>query len=103
MGLDRETAGILSHLSQSDFEATREYLSKNVYLMTSTQSSQLGYALDSRWHGTAEFTTYMRERLAELTHDEVNAAIRRHFQVDDVQLVYVTKDVDALQQALFGP
>jgi zinc protease len=89
-------------LSQEEFEATREYLSKNVYLMTSTQSSQLGYALDSRWHGTAEFTSYMRERLAELTRDEVHAAIRRHFQTENVQLVYVTKDVEGLRRALLS-
>ena len=87
-------------LSQADFEATREYLSKNVYLMTSTQSAQLGYALDSRWHGIEEFTAFMRARLSKLTRDEVNAAIRRHLQAENVQLVYVTKDVESLKQAL---
>jgi zinc protease len=35
-------------LSEADFEATREYLSKNVFVMTKTQDQQLGYALDQR-------------------------------------------------------
>jgi zinc protease len=70
--------------------------------MTSTQSAQLGYALDSRFHGTGEFTQFMRSKLAELDVDEVNAAIRRHLQSADVQLVYVTKDADALSAALLS-
>jgi zinc protease len=89
-------------LSAEEFESTREYLSKNVFVMTSTQSAQLGYALDSRFHGTGEFTQFMRDKLAALTVDEVNAAIRRHLQSADVQLVYVTKDAEALQAALLS-
>ena len=41
---------------RSDFEATRDYLMKNVFVMTATQDQQLGYALDSEWYGIAEFT-----------------------------------------------
>jgi zinc protease len=89
-------------MSPEDFEGTREYLSKNVYLMTSTQSSQLGYQLDSRYHGTAEFTEFMRKGLAALDVAKVNAAIRRHLQADNVQLVYVTKDADGLRDALLS-
>ena len=29
---------------------------KNVFLMTATQNQQLGYALDSKWYGTGEYT-----------------------------------------------
>jgi zinc protease len=89
-------------LTAEEFESTREYLSKNVFVMTSTQSAQLGYALDSRFHGTGEFTEFMRSKLAALSVDEVNAAIRRHLQTGNVQLVYVTKDTDALQAALLS-
>ncbi len=44
---------------------TRDYLMKNVYVMTARQDQQLGYALDSRWYGIGEFTDYMREAAAE--------------------------------------
>ncbi|HVS17970.1 MAG TPA: pitrilysin family protein [Planctomycetota bacterium] len=89
-------------LTQEDFESTREYLSKNVFVMTSTQSAQLGYALDSRFHGIGEFTEFMRSKLAALTVDEVNAAIRRHLQTADMELVYITKDAEALRAALLS-
>src|SRR5688572_1830854 len=98
-----ELASLVSRgLSPEAFESTREYLSKNVFVMTSTQSAQLGYALDSRFHGTGEFTEFVRSKLAALTVDEVNAAIRRHLQTANVELVYVTKDTDALQAALLS-
>ena len=38
-------------LSEADFETTRDYLMKNVYVMTAPQDQQLGYALDSAWYG----------------------------------------------------
>jgi zinc protease len=89
-------------LSEEDFQATREYLSKNVYLMTSTQSAQLGYELDSRWHGIDTFAKFMRDRLAKLTREDVHAALKKHLQAADVEIVYVTKDAEGLKQALLS-
>ncbi|HET9004569.1 MAG TPA: insulinase family protein, partial [Gemmatimonadaceae bacterium] len=56
-----------SGMTQADFENTRNYLMKNVYVMTQTQDQQLGYALDAKWYGTPEFTSYMRGALGRLT------------------------------------
>jgi zinc protease len=91
---------IANGLTQAEFEATRDYLAKNVFVMTATQDQQLGYALDSQWYGIPEYTSYMRERLAKLTLAEVNAAIRRHLSGQDLQLVMVTKDAKQLAQWL---
>ncbi|MGE5347192.1 MAG: M16 family metallopeptidase [Acidithiobacillales bacterium] len=87
-------------LSQEDFEATREYLMKNVYLLTSTQDHQLGYAIDSEWYGIPEFTSYMRGKIAKLTRDDVNAAIRKYFSASDLSVVIVTKDAAGLKEKL---
>ena len=87
-------------LSAEDFEATRNYLMKNVYLQTATQNQQLGYALDSKWYGTGEFTTFMRERLAKLTREDVNRAVQKHLSAHDLSVVIVTKDAAALRDAL---
>jgi zinc protease len=83
-------------LTHEEFERTREYLAKNVFLMTATQDQQLGYALDSKWYGIPEYTGFMRERLAKLTLADVNAAMRRHLSGRDLQVVMVAKDVAAL-------
>jgi zinc protease len=87
-------------LTPLDFETTRNYLMKNVYVMTARQDQQLGYELDSRWYGIGEFTKYMRDGLQKLTVADVNAAIRRHFSAKDLSVVIVTKDAAGLKQAL---
>jgi zinc protease len=87
-------------LSRDDFERTRDYLMKNVYVMTARQDQQLGYALDSRWYGIPEFTSYMRDGLQKLTLDQVNAAIKRHLGAKNLSIVVVTQDADDLKQQL---
>ena len=89
-------------LTAEAFEATRNYLMKNVFVMTKTQDQQLGYALDSRWYGIGEFTSTMRARLSSLTLAGVNDALRRHLSYSDLSLVAVTQDADALRDALLS-
>jgi len=87
-------------LTQDDFETTRGYLMKNVFVMTATQDQQLGYALDSQWYGTPEFTRMMREGLAKLTVADVNAAIRKHLSSKNLSVVVITKDAAGLKDKL---
>ena len=91
---------ITQGMSQADFEATREYLMKNVYIMTATQNQQLGYLLDSKWYGIPEYATYMREKLAKLTLADVNAAIRKHLSSKDLSVVIITRDARGLADKL---
>src|SRR4029077_20062677 len=87
-------------LSQEDFERTRGYLMKNVFVMTATQNQQIGYALDSKWYGIGEFTAAMRDKLSRLTVADVNAAIRKHLSGKDLSVVIVTKDAEGLKKRL---
>jgi zinc protease len=87
-------------LTQQDFDTTRDYLMNNVYVMTARQDQQIGYALDSRWYGIGEFTSYMREGLQKLTVDQVNAAVRRHLGASNLSIVIITKDAAGLKDAL---
>ncbi len=89
-------------LTQAQFDATREYLTKFAPLLVKTQDRRLGYALDSDWYGTPEFVRYVRDGLARLSLDDVNRAIRRHLRSDRLQLVAVTQDAAALRDALLG-
>ncbi|MFC0252057.1 M16 family metallopeptidase [Massilia consociata] len=87
-------------LSQQDFETTRGYLEKNVFVMTATQDQQLGYALDSQWYRTPEFTRMMREGLQKLTVADVNAAIRKHLSSKNLSVVMITRDAAGLKEKL---
>jgi zinc protease len=88
-------------MTREDFEATRRFLSKFVNLLTKTQDARLGYALDSRYYGTPEFTRYVRDRLESLTVEEVNHAIKTHLRADRLKIVVVTEDAETfLKSAL---
>ncbi|PYD86093.1 insulinase family protein [Pseudomonas syringae pv. pisi] len=87
-------------ISQADFETTRDYLLKNVFVMTATQDQQLGYALDSQWYGTPDFTAMMRDALSKLSAADVNTAIKKHLSARNLSVVIITKDAAGLKQAL---
>ena len=87
-------------MTREDFEATREFLTKYVNILTSTQDEQLGYALDSRYYGIPNFNEYMRQRLAALTLEDVNRALRQHLRTDRMRIVMVTKDAEDLRRRL---
>ena len=89
-------------LTKEQFENTRDYLMKNVYVKTSTANQQLGYALDSQWYGIGEYSQTMRAGLAKLTVDDVNKAIRKHINPDAMKIVIITKDAEALKQKLIA-
>ena len=91
---------IANGMTEDEFDATRQYLSKNVFVMTKTQDQQIGYALDSRWYGLPEFTGWMRAELAALTADRVNDAIRAHLSGTDLTTVMVSGDAEALKAEL---
>jgi zinc protease len=87
-------------LSQEDFNASRDYLMKNVYLLTANQNQRLGYALDSWWYGMGDYATTMRAAYAKLTRDDVNRAIKKYFSAKNLQVVIVTKDAEGLRDTL---
>jgi zinc protease len=87
-------------MRKEDFEAMREFLLKYGSVLTSTQTRQLGYALDSRYYGTPEYNAFMREQLSRLTLEDVNRAIRQYLKSDRMRVVMVTKDAEGLRSAI---
>lgn len=87
-------------ITGEQFETTREFLSKFVPLMTPTQGLQLGYALDGEYYGTGDFVPWIRGRLANLTLEDVNRAIRAHLTWKHARIVIVAKDAEALKEAI---
>ena len=87
-------------ISQEEFDTTREFLTKFANVLTQTQSARLGYALDSRYYGVPDFNSYVKAELAKLTLADVNAAIQRHLKSDRMRIVLVTKNGEALRDAI---
>ena len=80
-------------LSPADFEATRDYLMKNVFVMTARQDQQLGYALDSKWYDIGEFTDYMRAMLRTLPPAQRRALVLHHLLDRPVEEIAVETGV----------
>lgn len=96
-----EIARLITHgMTPEDFEATRNYLLKFVNVLVKTQDRQLGYAMDSRYYGIAEFTSYVRASLAKLTVAGVNLVLQKYLQADNLHFVFVAKDAEGLKQNL---
>ncbi len=87
-------------LTETQFEATRTFLRKFVVQLTATQALQLGYALDAQFHGTPEFTEYVRSGLQNLQPWMVNKAIEQHLAPERIQYVFVTRDAQDLVRRL---
>jgi zinc protease len=86
-------------MTRDDFEATRQFLTKFINVLTKTQDAQLGYALDSRYYGIPTFNDYVRQGLAKLTLEDVNRAIKKYLQADNIKIVVVTKDAAGFKNA----
>ena len=93
---------IKNGMSADSFEATRTFLMKYINLLTKTQNAQLGYALDSSYYGTPEFTSYMHDALAKLTLADVNRAIQTHLKSNAMRIAIVTKDAEGLRDAILS-
>ena len=87
-------------MSEEQFESTRLFLSKYVNLLTQTQSQQLGYALDSKYYGIADFNEFLKDALQKLSVERVNQAIRKHLRSNDLDVVVITKDAQGFKKAL---
>ena len=88
-------------MTQDDFDTTRKFLRKFVLHLAPTTMDRLGYAMDDRFYGIdGSHLDIFRRTLDELTLAEVNAAIKKHLQYKNLQIVFVTKDGNALKEAL---
>ncbi len=89
-------------ISQEDFDRTKEFLSKFVNVLTKTKRAELGYAIDSLYYGIPNYNAYIKDALAKLTRDQVNAAIRRHLRADRLLIVAVTDHAADLKRQIVG-
>lgn len=88
-------------MRQADFELTRSFLRNYVLHFAPTTMERLGYALDDRFYGIqGSHLENFRRLMPELTLEEVNAAIKKHWQYENLQIAVVTKDAEGFKKAL---
>lgn len=88
-------------MSPEEFELTRSFLKNYVLHYAPTTDKRLGYAIDDAFYGMDEsHLKKFRRMMDELTLEDVNAAIRKHLQYDDMRIVFITDDAEGLREAL---
>jgi zinc protease len=83
-------------MTKEDFEATRTFLRSYNKLYVQTPEKQLGFLMDSRFYGRNNYIKEMDALLAKLTLDDVNNAIKKYWQIQNMFMTIVTDDSEAL-------
>ncbi|WP_428267955.1 M16 family metallopeptidase [Haliangium sp.] len=88
-------------MSAEDFELTRSFLRKYLLHFAPTTEAKLGYAIDDRFYGIDDgHLARAVAKLEALTLEDVNRAISKHLQYDDLKIAIVTGAVDELREAM---
>jgi zinc protease len=92
----RELDNLINNgMSQKDFDVTRQFLRSFIKLYIQTPESQLGYLLDSKYYGRKDYIKEMDALLAKLTVDDVNRAVKKYLQTQNMYVTIVTDDSEA--------
>ncbi|UCD24948.1 MAG: insulinase family protein [Gemmatimonadota bacterium] len=85
-------------------EATKQFLRNYTVNWGSTITRRLAYAMDDEFYGYpgAGYLNAMRPGIEALTAEDVNAAISRHLQYDNMYIVFVTADAEGMKQKLLS-
>ncbi len=83
---------IKNGLSKEDFEGTRDFLKSYTKLYIETPAKKLGYLMDSHFYGRTDWISELDGLLAKLTMEDVNAAIRKYWQLQNMEIVIVTDE-----------
>jgi zinc protease len=90
-------------LTDDQFELTRKFLRNYVLHYAPTTMERLGYALDDCFYQVpGSHLDLFRRAMSTLTRDQVNAAIRKHLQYKNLQIVIVTNDAKAMRESLIS-
>lgn len=93
---------IKNGISPEDFETTRAFLKSYIKLYIKSPSQQLGYLMDSKFYGRQNYIAELESLLDKLTLDDVNNAIKKYMQIDNMKITIVTdkSEADPLAESL---
>lgn len=92
-------------LTQEQFELTKKFLLNYSLFYAQTTMERLGYQVDSKFyniHDNGNYIEYLRNKIKNLTLEQVNKAIRKHIQYNNIKIAIVTKDAQKLKEDLIN-
>ncbi|HPC35478.1 MAG TPA: pitrilysin family protein [Candidatus Marinimicrobia bacterium] len=90
-------------LTPEQFNLTRNFLRKYILHYAPTTMMRLGYAIDDKFYGIeGSHLEKLRNALDNMTVNDVNSAIRKYLQYDNLQIVIVTNEAEKLREDLLA-
>ena len=91
-------------MTPAQVAGAKQFLRNYIATWSTTISRRLGYAIDDAFYGIDEpgYLRTLRAKLDAATPEQVNAAVRKHLQYDDMYLVVITADAEAFKQKLLA-
>ncbi len=82
------------------FELVRTYLLNYTKLYAQTLGERLGWQMDSKYYGYKDFLTEAQERFPKITLEQVNNAIKKYLNFENLYIAIITQDAQSLRDAL---
>lgn len=79
-------------ISEADFELTRDFLISYINLYIQTPTRELGFLMDSRFYNRENYIEELRQLLEKVTLEDVNNAIKKYLQTDNMYITIITDD-----------
>jgi len=82
-------------MTSEDFESTKSFLKSYIKLYTRTPAEQLGYLMDSKFYGRKDYIIELGKLLDNVTLPDVNNAVKKYFQIENMYVTIVTDESEA--------
>lgn len=87
-------------ISEERFELTKKYLINYTRLYAQTLGERLGWQMDSQYYGYQDFLAEAQKRIPQVTYEQVNAAIRKYLNFNNLYIAIITQDAAAFKDDL---
>jgi zinc protease len=77
-------------MADDAFEETRTFLRSYIKLYAQSPGAQLGWLMDSRFYGRTNYLKELDKLLAKLKLEDVNEAIKKHWQTENINITIIT-------------
>lgn len=100
LAIDELEKWVADGLSQQEFQTIQKYALGHLPLEAQNIGRRLSYQLSATASGTPDPLQHLSTHIAALTREEINAAIQRHIRPDDLMIVAVSGEGNALLSRL---
>jgi zinc protease len=87
-------------ISKERFELVRTYLLNYTKLYAQTLGERLGWQMDSHYYGYRDFLAEVQKILPKLSVEDVNRAIKKYLNFNNIYIAIITEDAETLKEAL---